>query len=44
MQICMVMNMEADEWEEVKTEESFADQLSEEEKVRARVIVGGEMD
>lgn len=44
MQICMVMNMEAEEWEEVKAEESFADRLSEEEKVRARAIVGGEMD
>ena len=44
MQICMVMNMEAEEWEEVKEEASFADRLSEEEKLRAREIVGNETE
>jgi hypothetical protein len=42
-QVCMVMNMEAEEWEEVKDGEGeggVADRLSEEEKVRARGIVG----
>jgi conserved oligomeric Golgi complex subunit 4 len=43
-QICMVMNMEAEEWDEVKAEASFADRLSQDEKLRARGIVGGEMD
>jgi hypothetical protein len=45
-QICMVMNMEAEEWEEIKDETgegSVADRLSEEEKLRARGIVGGDM-
>ena len=46
-QICIVMNMEVEEWEEVKDgkgEGGVADRLSEEEKVRARGIVGREVD
>ena len=47
MQICMVMNMEAEEWDEVKGDKgegSVADRLTEEEKLRARGIVGGDVD
>ena len=46
-QICMVMNMEDEEWEEVKGEKgdgSVADRLSEEEKERARAIVERDVD
>ena len=45
-QICMVMNMDDEEWEEVKGEKgdgSAADRLSEEERVRARGIVARDM-
>ena len=42
VQVCMVMNMEAEEWEEIQDGrgEGIADRLSEEEKIRARGIVG----
>jgi conserved oligomeric Golgi complex subunit 4 len=43
VQICTVMNMEAEEWEELGGQEGVADRLTAEERERARGIVSAEL-